>query len=503
MSKNSARLKCLTVFIALAFLLNESYAVSGGPQLPDPGNAPMTRQQQIQLGFQAAAQVYQQMPVLPDNSPETQYIRKLGEKLVAQIPPQYSWPFEFHVIPQKEINAFALPGGPMFVNVGTITAAANEAELAGVMAHEMSHVYMQHSAKQAGKTQTTAALAGLAGAIIGAVTGGVVGQLAQAGIQFGAQGIILKYSRNDEAQADAVGAIIMYKAGYNPQELANFFKTLEAQGGSGPQFLSDHPDPGNREQAIQQEVANWPPKKYITTSAAFDLAKKQAQSLQVYTSEQISQGAKSGQWSRLNKQNGAVFQAPPGVAVSAPAAQSQTQSPSQPSAPVGPVALKDVLPSQQLVNTDLGPLSISYPNNWQLMAPSQRGGDVRIAPQAGVTGSAIGYGLVLNGVKPNKPANVDQVTNELVQELTKDGDMHIYTSAQSINVGNVEGRSTVFESTSPFPTVNGQTQKERDWMVTVPRRDGSVLYLIFVAPAPEFDRFQPTFQAMLNSVQVK
>jgi hypothetical protein len=98
---------------------------------------------------------------------------------------------------------------------------------------------------------------------------------------------------------------------------------------------------------------------------------------------------------------------------------------------------------------------------------------------------------------------VDQVTNELVQELTKDGDMHIYTSAQSINVGNVEGRSTVFESTSPFPTANGQTQKERDWMVTVPRRDGSVLYLIFVAPAPEFDRFQPTFQAMLNSVQVK
>ena len=80
MSKNSARLKCLTVFIALAFLLSESYAVSGGPQLPDPGNAPMTRQQQIQLGFQAAAQVYQQMPVLPDNSPETQYIRKLGEK---------------------------------------------------------------------------------------------------------------------------------------------------------------------------------------------------------------------------------------------------------------------------------------------------------------------------------------------------------------------------------------------------------------------------------------
>jgi beta-barrel assembly-enhancing protease len=117
----------------------------------------MTRDQQMQLGFQAASQVYQQMPVLPDSSPETQYIRKLGQKLVATIPSEYSWPFEFHVVPQKEINAFALPGGPMFVNIGTITAASNEAELAGVMAHEMSHVYMQHSAKQAGKAEPSSA----------------------------------------------------------------------------------------------------------------------------------------------------------------------------------------------------------------------------------------------------------------------------------------------------------------------------------------------------------
>jgi len=77
----------------------------------------------------AAAQVYQQMPVLPNTSPETQYVRQLGNKLVGTIPPQYSWPFEFHVVAQKEINAFALPGGPMFINVGTITASANEAWL--------------------------------------------------------------------------------------------------------------------------------------------------------------------------------------------------------------------------------------------------------------------------------------------------------------------------------------------------------------------------------------
>jgi beta-barrel assembly-enhancing protease len=284
----------------------------------------MSRDQQIHLGLQAASQVYQQMPVLPDSSLETQYIRKLGQKLVATIPPQYSWPFEFHVIPQKEINAFALPGGPMFVNIGTLTAASNEAELAGVMGHEMSHVYMQHSAKQAGKAQTTSAIFGLAGAILGATTTGTLGSLAQAGIQFGAQGLILKYSRTDEAQADAVGAIILYKAGYNPKALADFFQKLAAQGAAVPQFLSDHPNPGNREEAIQKEVASWPPKTYITANAAFDAARQHAMGVRAYSAQEIAQGAKSGEWAKLNRRNGAVFKPPAGVMVATPASQFAT-----------------------------------------------------------------------------------------------------------------------------------------------------------------------------------
>src|SRR5574337_296396 len=125
--------KQLSLALAVVLFATQMYAVVGGPDLPDPGRAGMSREQQIQLGYQTAAQVYKQMPVLPDSSPETQYVRQLGEKLAAQIPPEHSWPFQFHVIPQKEINAFALPGGPMFVNIGTITAADNEAELVGVM----------------------------------------------------------------------------------------------------------------------------------------------------------------------------------------------------------------------------------------------------------------------------------------------------------------------------------------------------------------------------------
>ena len=100
------RLLCLTMLL----LATRAYPQSAGPEFPNPGNAHMSRDNQQALGLQAAAQVYQQMPVLPDNSPETQYIRRLGQKLVATIPSEYSWPFEFHVVAQKEINAFALRG---------------------------------------------------------------------------------------------------------------------------------------------------------------------------------------------------------------------------------------------------------------------------------------------------------------------------------------------------------------------------------------------------------
>src|SRR5581483_3755543 len=135
---------------AVAFALTLLMAVPAwtatpttSPRLPDPGTTSLTKEQQIELGRKAMAEVYKQMPVLPDSNPVSQYIQQLGKKLQSAIPPQYNWPYQFHVVQQKDINAFALPGGPIFVNVGTINAADNEAELVGVLAHEMSHVYMQ------------------------------------------------------------------------------------------------------------------------------------------------------------------------------------------------------------------------------------------------------------------------------------------------------------------------------------------------------------------------
>ena len=485
------------MMMAVVLIVSQAAAVIGAPELPNPGNPSMSREQQEQLGFQAAAQVYKQMPVLPDSSPETQYIRQLGQRLVATIPAEHSWPFEFHVIAQKEINAFALPGGPMFVNIGTITAANNEAELAGVMAHEMAHVYMQHSAKQAGKAQLTAGLAGLAGAILGATLGGgLVGQLAQAGIQFGAEGIILKYSRSDESQADEVGAIILYKAGYNPQALADFFQKLGAEGGQPPQFLSDHPNPGNREAAIQKEIAPWPPKTYMTSNAAFDRVRQHANGVRAYTGEEIAQGAKTGEWAALNQKNGAVFNAPPGIAVSAPASANTNSGATS-------VSLPSVLPSSRLVTADLGPMKIAHPDNWQIIPPKQQGASLVIAPQAGLAGDGIGYGVIINGgaAPKGQRMSLDEMTAELVRGMQSGSDLQPLGNAQAFNVAGVQGRSVAMQSTSPFLDAKGQRQKERDWLVVTPRPDGSVIYFLFVAPQAEFDRFRPTYENMLKSLQ--
>jgi beta-barrel assembly-enhancing protease len=483
----------LSIAWVFTCLLVQALAQSGVPALPDPGRPGIGRDEQQQLGLQAAGEVYKQMPVLPDSSAETQYIRRLGQRLVATIPPETSWPFEFHVIPQKEINAFALPGGQMFVNIGTMTAAGNEAQLAGVMAHEMAHVYMQHSAKQMGKSQVTGGLAGLLGAILGA-RGGALGTLGKLGVQMGAGMVMLKYSRSDEEQADTVGAIILYRAGHNPQAMADFFKTLEAEGKSGPQFLSSHPNPGNREAAIQKQLQGWPPKSYQTSSPEFSSARRQAETVKVYTGEEIAKGAKSGEWESLNRKSGAISNAP------GAGGASTTASPNGGS--TGAVRLKDVMPSSQLTSHDLGIAKIVRPVNWDVTAPRQQGAGYTIAPRAGVVENGFGYGIAINGVSSSRNnASIDQMTADIVRSLQTGSDLQAVGSVTAINVAGIRGRSLVMQSTSPFVDAKGQSQKERDWLVTVPRPDGSVVYFVFVAPESEFGYFQPTFEKILKSVK--
>jgi Zn-dependent protease with chaperone function len=216
---------------------------------------PYSLAKDVQLGQQAASEVERQMPLLNDSEVQP-YVERVGRRLSEAIPAEFQHPefrYSFKVVDARDINAFALPGGFTYINRGLIEAAHNEGEMAGAIAHEISHVALRHGTAQAAKAQkyqTGAAVVGILGAILGGV-GNVAGQVGQMGI--GAY--FLKFSREYEKQADLLGAQIMAKAGYDPHDLANMFRTLEKQGGGGgPQWMSDHPNPGNRFEYINREA---------------------------------------------------------------------------------------------------------------------------------------------------------------------------------------------------------------------------------------------------------
>jgi beta-barrel assembly-enhancing protease len=213
----------------------------------------------VQVGREAAAQVSMQLPLLPENGNVDSYVERVGAAIAAAIPPEFQHPefrYVFSVVNASDINAFALPGGPMFVNRGMIEAARSEGEMAGVMAHEISHVALRHGTAQATKSQSAGVqLGAIGGAILGAVIGGNAGDIVAQGTQLGVGAYLLKYSREYETQADVLGAQILARAGYDPMDLARMFETIEQEGGSrGPEWLSSHPNPGNRQERIAQEA---------------------------------------------------------------------------------------------------------------------------------------------------------------------------------------------------------------------------------------------------------
>jgi predicted Zn-dependent protease len=210
----------------------------------------------VEAGREAATAAEKELPILNDEVVTT-YVGRVGRRILAAAPAKYRHPefrYTFKVVNDKDINAFALPGGPTYFNSGMIVAAANEAQLAGVMAHEISHVLLRHGTAQA--TQATPfALGQLAGALLGAAIGGKKGRIIAEGTQLGIGAAFLRFPREYEKQADLLGAQIMAGAGYDPREMAKMFRTIEESGGSGgPEWLSDHPDPGNRYDYVMQEA---------------------------------------------------------------------------------------------------------------------------------------------------------------------------------------------------------------------------------------------------------
>lgn len=218
----------------------------------------LSPQQEVAMGLQAAPQMAGQMGgEIPESDPRARLVEAMGQRLVAKIDAKdMPWKFDFHLLrDEKTINAFALPGGQVFITEALMEKLQNEAQLAGVLGHEIGHVIHRHSAQHMAKGE-------LGQSLVTAVAVGASdddrgrGQMAAYAAQMANQMLQLKYGRDDESQSDAFGVRLMARAGYAPDQMVEVMRILkEASGGrSGPQFLSTHPDPGNRAEAIQEQL---------------------------------------------------------------------------------------------------------------------------------------------------------------------------------------------------------------------------------------------------------
>jgi len=254
-------------------------AAHGQGKAIKPGFNLFSKDQDIALGKEAAVEIEKEVQVVNDRE-LTAYIDRMGRKLAANSQdPEYD--FTFKVVADPAINAFALPGGPIYINTGLIANADNEAQLAGVVGHEIGHVVLRHSTNQASKSAMFQLPAMLAGGALNK-QGGMLASLGSIGLGLGLNSALMRYSRKAETQSDIVGARMMAASGYNPIEAANFFKKLEEAGGArGPEFLSSHPNPGNRSETIREEIAAFPNRNYTTNSREFERMKARANAIEV------------------------------------------------------------------------------------------------------------------------------------------------------------------------------------------------------------------------------
>lgn len=260
---------CVTFAAGVALAVEATKGVSF-----KPGFNIFSKDEDVEMGKQAAVEVEKQDPLLQD-SETLRYINRLGMRLIHYEPLPADYPWSFKVLNSRDINAFALPGGIVYVNRGSIEAAEDEAQLAGAIAHETGHVVMRHGTHTA--TQVVIAQVPLA------LLGGWLGQSSSAVSEFfqvaagvGAESILLRNSRNSESQADTIGTYVLYHAGYDPHALAQFFVIIERKDPTRTiQFFSDHPNPENRIQAIESEIPQLgPPIQGKTDSLEFEAVKK-------------------------------------------------------------------------------------------------------------------------------------------------------------------------------------------------------------------------------------
>src|SRR5262245_11504335 len=246
-SKNPRTIASLILVLAIALT---AYAADTRTKLK-PGFNLFSAQQDVEMGRESAREAERELQIVNDRQ-ATSYIDSLGRQLASHAPGE-KYPFQFKIVNDSAINAFALPGGFVYVNRGAIDAADDEAQIAGVMAHEIGHVVLRHGTHQVSKAYLAQAPLALLGGVLGSNSIGSV--LTQLGVSFGLNAYFLKNSRDAETQADLMGTQILYDSGYDPRAMVEFFEKIQAESkGRAVQFFSDHPNPENRISNVQHEI---------------------------------------------------------------------------------------------------------------------------------------------------------------------------------------------------------------------------------------------------------
>ena len=423
-------------------------------------------QEDVKLGVDASRQVEQQFPILNDGLVDN-YVEDVGARLVAAIPAEFrhnEFRYEFDVVNARDINAFALPGGPMYVNRGMIEAAKNEGEMAGVMAHEIAHVALRHATAQATKQGSWKNQLGMIGMILGgAVVGGEAG--AQLGM-LGAQAWMTKYSREYETQADILGARIMADAGYDPRDLANMFRTIAQEGGGrGPEWLSSHPDPGNRFQNINREaqylrVSSNP----IKVTREFSRVQERLRSMpRAMTMAEIE---------RTGQRTGGAGNPTAG----------------------GRYTRNVPAPSRSYKTYRSGNwVSLNVPNNWREFSTSSQ---VTFAPEGAYGDNGITHGAMM-GVEQGS-GSLSSYAQQYIQGLAQ---ANSYLRQQGgLQRATLGGRTAYAGALSGRSPVTGETEVVTVYVTQL--RSGEMFWLATVAPQNDAYDYNAAFRTMINSIRL-
>jgi hypothetical protein len=427
-----------------------------------PGLNFFSPKQDVEIGRQSASQAERQLQILNDWN-ATSYIQSLGKSLASYAPnndPVYV--YQFKIVNDEAINAFALPGGFIYVNRGAIAAADDEAQIAGVMAHEIGHVVMRHGTHQASRAYLAQAPLAVAGGVLG---GGAIGSVMGAVGGLGMNVLFLKYSRDMESQADLIGTQILHDAGYNPRAMVEFFEKIQAQSkGNASQFLSDHPNPGNRISNVQHEIEK--------LNGALPNPKENTPEFQTVKNDlaNLPGPIRSGRGGAGNRR--------PTV----------TRNDGLPDPP-----------SIRMTTFNGSDIEFRYPDNWH---PSVQGTTITIAPDRGMIKGSLTWGLMMSPYKADDHGqgrtSLDDATDQLLRDLQRNNPaMQVSNTRQRINVSGLQGYVTELSNDSP---AGG---RETDWIVTVIAPNGGAYYFVGVAPENDFFQYNGSFNDIVGTIRFK